>query len=667
VRKGSSTTLARDGLVGAASGSAGPLPNVRQLLASSALVVAGLLMAAPGTLAADTPSERALYRDGPSGRHLLDGVWYGRPDPADRGLKARLHRSPSLSGWAQTAVPNAANAGDFSESSYFGSVHWYRKDFNLPDSTGSQSWILRFESVNYEATVWLNGRLLGRHKGAYLPFELPASGLRRRRVNRLVVRVDSRRGPLDVPPLAIRRDARLVGGWWNYTGMLREVYLRRIDTFDLRDVFVRPTIACRTCPATVAVDLALTNVRGFDGLARVEGRIDGRSLRFSPREALKKRPRRTDRPPGAPIRVPGRATRLLHARVKLSEPRLWSPESPHLYRMALWVRNDEGEIIQRYTLHSGIRDIRVSRFGRVLLNYRPVGLRGASMHEDDPVRGAALHPSDIRRNVELLRELGATMTRSHYPLHPLTLELADRHGIVVWAEIPVYQMQDRLFRVSRVRSQGLRALREMIFRDRNHPSVMVWSVGNENTSRPGVGFQAYVRRAKRVARRLDPTRLVGLAFPGYPTVGKQPLYEEIDALGMNDYFGWYEGPGGSIAAREGLEPFLDQLHAYYPRQALFVTELGAEANRSGPAQEQGTFEFQRDFLAYHLGVFARKPFVNGALVWILRDFRVKPGYDGGNPHPRPPGNHKGLVDDFGTKKPGFLTVQELLKHQPQFP
>jgi beta-glucuronidase len=591
---------------------------------------------------ADTPTAGSIYRDGPSGRHLLSGVWYGRPDPGDKGLEAAYQRSSSLAGWVGTTIPQAANAGDLSEESYFGRVHWYRKDFRAPPAPARTRWVLRFESVNYRATVWLNGRLLGRHTAAYLPFELEAEKLRPKRVNRLVVRVDGRRSPLDVPPLTVRSDNRFTGGWWNYTGILREVYLRRVDGFDLRDVLVRPVLPCRSCAARVRVEATVQNVSDAGAPARLEGRVDERRLDF------------------APAFVPAGQGRRLRTTIRLAKPRLWSPQDPNLYTVSLLVRGIGG-VAQRYTVHTGIRDIRVDRWGRLLLNYERVSLRGASMHEDDPERGAALGPADLRRNVELLRELGATMTRSHYPLHPLTLELADRHGIVVWSEVPVYQMQDRLFMVSRVRRVGLYLLRQTIRRDRNHPSVFVWSVGNENTSRPGAGFSRYVREAKRTVRSLDPTRLVGLAFPGYPTIDRQQLYGELDALGVNDYFGWYEGPAGSIADRAALEPYLDRLHGDYPRQALFVTEFGAEASRPGQVGEKGTFEFQKEFLQYHLNVFARKPFVNGALVWILRDFRVKPGYAGGNPMPQPPKNFKGLVDDSGARKPAFDAVQQLLR------
>jgi beta-glucuronidase len=617
----------------------GPLRGLA--LGSLCMGFALSFLSAPA-LGADRPTPGAVYDDGPSGRYLLGDAWYERADPAYEGIKAGWQRSASLIGWTATKVPRAANAGDFSQQSYLGGVYWYRKDFRAPRNPPGSRWTLRFESVNYRATIWLNGKLVGSHAGAYLPFELNARGLSRRGVNRLVVRVDSRRGPLDVPSLAVRRDGRFVGGWWNYAGILREVYLRRVRTFDFADVLVRPRLPCRRCAATVTIEATVANTVDREEVATVEGRLQGRRFKF------------------APGPVPRGGVRQFKKRIRLRHPRLWSPGHPNLYRVRLLVRNGNGEIVQRYRVHTGIRNFRVSRSGQLLINYRPASLRGAAMHEDDSVRGAALGPEALRENMGLLRELGATMTRSHYPLHPLTLELADRYGILVWSEIPVYQMQDVLFRNNRVRRRSVRMLRELIRRDRNHPSVVVWSVGNENTSRPGVGFQRYVRQAKRLAKRLDPTRLVGLAFPGYPTIGKQRLYTELDALGVNDYFGWYPGPANSLARREDLAPYLDRLHAYYPRQALFVTEFGAEANRSGAASEKGTFEFQKEFLAYHLLVFAERPFINAALVWILRDFRVKPLYDGGNPAPDPPNNRKGLVDYSGARKPGFEAVQELI-------
>ena len=145
-----------------------------------------------------------------------------------------------------------------------------------------------------------------------------------------------------------------------------------------------------------------------------------------------------------------------------------------------------------------LRTLEVDDRGRMLLNGKHLALRGASMHEEHPTRGAALGPAEITANFDLLRDMGATMTRSHYPLHPLALELADRHGIVVWDEVPVYQMADALFRRASVRRGALDLVREMVHRDRSHPSVVVWSLGNENTSKPGVGFTRYLREGARI-------------------------------------------------------------------------------------------------------------------------------------------------------------------------
>ena len=609
----------------------------------------GSALVLPGTAsAADRPSPKTLYRDGPSGRFLVGGVWYTRADPADQGVKQGFQRTSSLSGWNRTSIPNAANAGNFSTESYIGSVQWYRKDFKAPRGPADSKWILRFESVNYRAKVWLNGKPLGTHVGAYLPFEVRAKSFRKRGVNRLVVRVDSRRQKYDIPPLSVRSSGAFEGGWWNYTGILREVYLRRVRNLDLTSVHVRPRLRCRTCAATIHVEATVANITRRGRRVHIGGTFGGRALRFGAH------------------RVAGRSSRRFRARMRIRNPSLWSPERPTLYRAKLRLYDRGGSEVQGYTVHTGIRNLRVNRLGRIELNYREVNLRGASVHEDHPTLGAALRREHYRTNIGFLKQLGATVTRSHYPFHPYFLELADRKGIMVWSEIPVFRMASRLFAISEVRLKALRMLRTVIQRDFNHPSVMVWSVGNENASRPGTGLRKYIRKAARTAEDLDPTRLIGIATSGFPTVQKQRIYTELDVLGINDYFGWYNGPRGTISDQTLLSGYLNRLHSDYPNQALVITEFGAEASRAGPATDKGTYDFQSEFLRYHLGVFEEKPFVNAALIWNLRDFRVKPGWIGGNPFPKPPVNQKGLVDDAGSAKPAFSVVQEIYRRTGPF-
>jgi beta-glucuronidase len=158
-------------------------------------------------------------------------------------------------------VPNAWNAGDNSAASFAGGVGWYRKDFRFPSNNRNSSWVVRFESVNYRSRVYLNGKRIGTNRGAYLPFEIriPRGDIRRGRVNRLVIRVDSRRLPTDFPPAGLSTTGVPTGGWWNYGGLLREVYLRQIDDIDFNTVVVQPNLPCATCAATVRYRVTLRN------------------------------------------------------------------------------------------------------------------------------------------------------------------------------------------------------------------------------------------------------------------------------------------------------------------------------------------------------------------------------------------------------------------------
>jgi beta-galactosidase/beta-glucuronidase len=286
-------------------------------------------------------------------------------------------------------------------------------------------------------------------------------------------------------------------------------------------------------------------------------------------------------------------------------------------------------------------------------------LRGASFHEEDLTVGAALTPQMRQQIWQELRSLDANFTRAHYPLHPWFLEQADRDGILVWDEIPMYQTPNSITEKKSYRSKALRYLSDTVARDENHPSVLTWSIGNEMPTRVGTGQQRYIRDAAHLLTKLDPTRLRALDYSGYPSALPSSTYHVLDALGVNCYFGWYPGPGGQIDDRAELGPFLDQVHRYYPSKALFVTEFGAEANRDGPFDEKGTYSFQRQLVEDHLAVYDSKPFVNGALVWALRDFRVRPDWDGGNPKPASPLNQKGLMDQSGNPKPAFAAAKRM--------
>jgi beta-glucuronidase len=612
------------------------------MLRRSLLLCLALLAAVPAVAAAqarDGLTTKARYEGGPSGRFLMGGDWYRQVGKGGQ----RLVTGTSLAGWTKVTVPNAWNATDRSEESFAGGIGWYRKDFRLPSTDRRFSWVLRFESVNYRARVYLNGRRIAENTGAYLPWEvrIPRTALKRTATNRLVVRVDSRRFPTDFPPSGLSTTGVPTGGWWNYGGLLREVYLRRVDGIDFQSVKVTPDLPCATCDARVTWDATLRNAGGSARRVRVTARLGNRDVSVGS------------------VTVPANGFASVSRRLTVDKPRVWSTTNPYLYNTS--VRAFDGSRqLQQYTVRTGIRSIKVSG-GKVLLNGQPLNFRGFGVHEDSQEQGFAVDNSQREQQIALAREAGATVLRSHYPLHPYWYERMDELGMLAWVEVPVYAVKTQYLKREVVRKLAARELESAVRTNWNHPSVMVWSIGNELSSRPGPVQADYIKRAATGAKALDPSRPVGYAVAGYPAAGCQPEYAPLDVLGVNEYFGWYPGPNGQIADRDLLSEYLDSVHACYPDKAVVITEFGAEANRDGPVEEKGTFQHQQDFVNFHTAVYASKPWLAGALWWTLQEFYVRPRWEGGNPWATPPLHQKAVVALDGTKKPAFFDLQRAFK------
>ncbi|MEA2167301.1 MAG: beta-glucuronidase [Solirubrobacteraceae bacterium] len=552
--------------------------------------------------------------DGPAGGRSLDAGWQ--------------FRRAGTTTWRSVRVPFQWNAHDDSVASMLGGVGFFRTTVGLP---AGSAWRLRFGSVSGRARVTVDGAVAGRHRGAFLPFEVPVAGGR----HRVVVRVDSRRRRSDFPPKA-EVGGLPGGGWWNASGILRDVTARPVrGPVDLRELTVLPRLPCPTCAADVVVRGVLANDGRAPAAATLRGTVGAATIHD---------PSLPDAPFAAPpVTVPPGASRTVTAHVAVEHPDLWSPAAPNLNT----VTATAGATTWR--VHTGIRSITVDR-GRLLLNGAPLRLHGVGYHEETRARGMAITQGDRRRLMNEAQALGANVMRTHYPPGPALEALADRRGMLLWSEIPVYTVHDNVLARPAVRRRAVALARDNIVANGSHPSILVWSLGNELGSPVGPGQAAYLRAAARAAHALDPTRPVGLATKAYRSSLCQRAYAPLDVLGLNEYFGWY------YASSPALSDFLDRAHRCYPRKALIVTEFGAEANRPGPPTEKGTYAFQKRFVAYHLGVFASKPWLNGALYWALREFRVRPGWSGGNPKPSPPLHKKGLLTWGGAKKPAWRVV-----------
>jgi beta-glucuronidase len=606
-------------------------------------------------LKVERPGGKPLIHEGQTTRQLLGGTWYFRQDDSlVTGDAERWYAQDDLIGWTEIGVPHNWNAQDTTLNQ--SSIGWYRKEFRLPRTPRSTFWKVRFEGSNYRTWIWLNGKPIGAYTG-YFPFEVDLEGLRRGR-NTLVVKVSSLRSNRDLThwrPAAFNGFG--TGGWWNFGGLLREVYVRRIDTIDIERVDVLPRLRRVGGPAKVEVRVLLRNLTDKDRDVGLAFSVGGRNFTFSPETVL------------------ARNRRELVNRFTIERPRLWQPGRPALYPMTVYADEDRGRrgVKRRtaYRLRFGVRKLDTRRGGTILLNGKRVNLRGASIHEDDLEEGAALSQGTRRLLVSRLRDLGATVTRSHYPLHPALLELLDKHGIMYWVDAPVWQVPNGYFNQSNVRAAALRAVLLTVRNNLNHPSVMTWSLVNEPAETGsdlgvyGPGTVQYVREASAAARELDDTRLIGIERQS--RIGEPfttPVHRHLDVLGVNEYFGWYRSvreddtthPSSTV---QDLGAFLDGIHAANPNLPLVVTEYGAEGARTGPVEQKGSYEFQRKFVRDHLAVHRSKPFVNGSIHWALRDFRVFPQWLGGAPAEwaTPPWHNKSLIEENNGRKPAYFEAR----------
>jgi beta-glucuronidase len=609
---------------------------------------------------AELPGGKPLIREGQTNRELLGGTWYFRQDDTFVGEDEGWYAQDDLTGWAPITVPHNWNAADLTENR--GSVGWYRKDFRLPAPPKDrkerlrQFWKARFEGNNYRSKVWLNGKQLGSVYTGYFPFEVTLKNLKKGR-NTLVVEVSSLRSNSDLThwrPAAFNGYG--TGGWWNFGGILREVYVREIDTVDVEDVHVLPRLKRVGGAAKVEVRTTLRNFTKRDRDVSLVMRVDGQRLRYRPET------------------VPALGRRELRTTFTIKKPRLWAPRAPELYDMRVGAVAD-GKQRSTYRVTFGVKKIDVRPGGVILLNGKRLNLRGASVMEDDRVEGGALSQRTRGLLINRLKNLGATITRSQYPMHPAFIEALDRAGIMYWVDAPVYQIPNSLWGRAGVRSLAEHAATRMVANNVNHASILTWSLAVEPAAEEtslgayAPGFVSYVRDASHEIRETDDTHLVGMdrqSRIGEPLT--TPAHPYLDVLGVNDYFGWYRSvidnrPDLPASTTADLSTFLNQVHAANPDLPLVITEYGAEASRSGPVEQKGTYEFQKKFVLDHLAIHSSKRFVNGSIHWALRDFKVHPTWQGGAPpeYATPPWHNKSLIEENNHRKPAFLALARIFR------
>ena len=574
--------------------------------------------------------------------------WQFRLDPHARGGLDRWRGGGPASGWRRVSVPHVFDPRPLA-ALFHGTIGWYRVRFRGPATPRGFGWALQFGAARRSATVWLNGRRIGGHTDPYAPFTLPARGLRPRHANELVVRVVNRKH-------ALPRE-----GWWNWGGITRPVELLPRGPATLDDLGVMPRLSC---PAPERCTRPVVEVRG-----RLGNRSHSR-YRVSVAVTLRARSGqqtshtlRTSSPP------PGHSRQISFRFPLRGKPDLWSPDHPALYAAVVTTRA-ERRTAQSDRLSVGLRAVEV-KGGLLYLNGRRVQLRGAAIQEDLPGRGPALRPADVAQIVAELRAVGANVTRAQYGLSEELMSALDRAGILLWNQAPVYH-RDLELRSAAGRADALAMVRHNILAARSHPSVLANSLDNEPIAAPDSrpGTREFLFRAAKIARRLDPTAPTAIDIAAKPGIPFQRSLSWFSLLGLNSYFGWYTGrAGNSVASFADFEPLLRLMHKSYPAQGLVVTEFGAEARFDGPADRKGSYEFQSAYLNETLDVVDRNPFLGGAIYWTLREFAVKPHWDGGASVPvaqRDSIHHKGLLRYDGTPKPAWYVARQRFTSTPLY-
>ncbi|MFG3341088.1 beta-glucuronidase [Glycomyces sp. NPDC048151] len=505
-------------------------------------------------------------------------------------------------------------------------VAWYQREVRVPRGWTGERTVLRFGSVTHAAKVYANDTLVAEHAGGYLPFEADLTGVVAPGEEfRLSVAVDNRLTNTTIPPgtVTVGEDGResqsYLHDFYNYAGIARSVRLYSTPQTYISDVAV------------------LTDVDGADGLVdyRVETSGDAEV-----------RVRAVDES-GAVV-AEGKGTT---GTLRIADVNLWQPGAAYLYDLVVELAAD-GETVDSYTQSFGVRTVEV-RGTEFLINGKPFYFTGFGKHEDTPVRGKGHDQAYLVHDFELMKWTGANSFRTaHYPYDEEVLDYADRHGFVVIDETaavglnlgvqggltgvgPKPTFSDETFGAE-TRAAHEQHLRELIARDKNHPSVVMWCIANEPASNED-GAREYFEPLVKLARELDPSRPLTYAAVMFATPANDRIGDLFDVLSINRYYGWYVFTGDLAKAEQVLET---ELRGWVQRfgKPVMMSEYGTDTQPGlhsvwdSPWSE----EYQTDFLATYHRVFDRIPEFIGEQIWNFADFQTGPGIH------RVDGNKKGV-------------------------
>ncbi len=608
--------------------------NTRHLLtAVAALFACSIIYAEPQ--ASELEMDLAKYGE-PNlmtnvyGRDLqsLNGKWSAIIDLYDKGRDKKVWEDRkaqsdteffeySFDGGLQLNVPGDFNS-QIPQLQYYEGTVWYARHFNASKPTGGERLFLYFGAVSYRCTVWLNGKEIGSHEGGFTPFQFEVTDNVVDGDNFITVEVNNRRTVDAIPAMSF--------DWWNYGGITRDVFLVKTPELYIKDYMIQ---------------LDPHSASTINASVKMSGKV----------------------PAGSTVEVSIPELKV-NAKISLSEDgdgctsfkvkglQRWSPDSPKTYQVSVSYSGADNNA-STISENVGFRNISVDGT-RILINGKPEFMRCVSFHEEIPQRmGRAFSESDAYMLLSEAKALGANMVRlAHYPQNEHTVRLAEKLGIVLWEEIPVWQEID--FGNPETMDKALKMYSEMIFRDKNRCAVGFWGVANE--TRPSPSRNAFLRRELALGRSLDSTRLYTAAFDNVhyrKEFGEFRIDDEftkdLDVVSFNKYMGWY--------TPWPAEPSMCRWNVV-PDKPVIISEFGCEAlyGQTGNEHQASSWseDFQADQYLKNLEMFAQIPNLAGISPWILFDFRSPYRF-----HPDQDGwNRKGLVSDQGQRKKAWYIIHD---------
>jgi beta-glucuronidase len=564
-------------------------------------------------------------QDGPTReRKSLNGLWRFRLDPGDEGREQGWWTRP-LADARDMPVPASYNdvPADAAVRDHVGDA-WYQTTVRVPRGWTGQRVVLRFDSATHRAVVWVDDVEVARHEGGYTPFEADVTAhVTPGEEVRVTVVVDNRLTWASLPPGKVEdgprgRKQTYFHDFFNYAGLHRSVWLCSTPADHVDDVTV------------------VTGLQGSTGTVDYRvGTAGAGDVRVTLLDAEGAEVARADGPAGV---------------LTVEDVRPWRPGEGYLYDLRVELTAG-GDVVDSYTLPVGVRTVEV-RGAQFLINGEPFRFTGFGKHEDAPFRGKGHDDVLMVHDFALMEWIGANSFRtSHYPYAEEVLEYADRHGIVVIDEVAAVGQNLALiggitgrqmaptFSPETISTAGqethAQAIRELVARDKNHPSVVLWSITNEPESTTAES-EEYFRPLFELTRALDPTRPVGHVNVFLAPHGEDRLAQYADVVMLNRYFGWYAFTGDLETAEAVWESELGKWAG--DGKPIIITEYGADtlAGLHSVTPQPWSEEYQVEFLAMNHRVFDRFDAVVGEHVWNFADFATSSGIT------RVDGNKKGV-------------------------